>query len=39
MAGASAGSLQVLLHIVGLHVESDETILHQVHNGVKRLLT
>jgi hypothetical protein len=39
VASASSGSLQVLLHIVGLHVECDETVLNQVHDGVKWLLT
>ena len=39
MTGSAASSLQVVLHIVGLHIESDESVLHQVLNGVKRFLS
>ena len=39
MESASSGGLEVVLHIIGLHVERDEPILHQVPDGIKRLLT
>lgn len=39
VAGPCASTLQVLLHIVGLHVECDESVLDQVHDGIKRLLS
>ena len=39
VAGSCAGTLQVLLHIVGLHVEGDEPVLDQVSDGLERLLS
>ena len=39
MESASSGGLEVVLHVIGLHVERDEPILHQVPDGVKWLLT
>ena len=39
MASSPPGTLQVLLDIVALHVESDETILNQVLYRLKWLLT
>lgn len=38
VAGTPASRLQVVLHIIGLHVEGDEAILDQVLNGIKWLL-
>ena len=33
------GRLEVVLHVVGLHVERDETVLDQVLDGLEGLLT